>query len=211
MVELGQIERPQAGEFSGKRKLYCVANIYPIEASEPVYRELVTRYWEEVDRQIEKVEVAGKVQKVFCEIIYQRGDEALEVLSKLNEPMGKLVRKKLDEGGTLVPLEDKDILGPYTDWGNCLRVVFTQEVFSKILEYYKEYAEKRLQHFMSMIGSNLAQSEAGLLLMKDEDRSRLQFPKDIEVFLITPPAYDDIMRWFREKVRKESEEQNQTG
>jgi hypothetical protein len=211
MVELGQIERPQADEFSGKRKLYCVANIYPIEASEPGYQELVTRYWEEVEKQIEKVEVAGKVQKVFCEIVYQQGDEALDVLGRLNEPMVRVIRKKLGEGSTLVPLEHKDILGPYTDWGNCLRVVFTKEVFSKILEYYKEYAEKRLQHFMGMIESNLAESEAGLLFMKDEDRSSLQFPKDIEVFLITPPSYDDIMRWFREQVMKKSEGSDQAG
>jgi hypothetical protein len=42
--------------------------------------------------------------------------------------------------------------------------------------------------------------------MKDEDRSKLQFPKDIEVFLITPPSYDDIIRWFREKLVKQSQE-----
>jgi hypothetical protein len=211
MVELGKIQRPQAEEFSGKRKLYCVANIYPIEDTEKEYQELVIKYWDEVDLQIEKVEAAGKAQKVFCEFISQQGDEALDVLGRINERMGEVIKKKLSEGSTLIPLEDKDILGPYTDWGNCLRVVFTKEVFSRVLEFYKEFAEKRLQHFMSVIDSNLAESEAGLLFMKDDDRSRIQFPKDIEVFLITPPSYDDIMRWFREKVRKESEEQNQTG
>jgi hypothetical protein len=54
---------------------------------------------------------------------------------------------------------------------------------------------------MSVINSNLKEDEAGLLIMKDEDRAKLQFPSDIEVFLITPPAYDDIIRWFREKWR----------
>ena len=211
MVELGQIQRPLADEFSGKRKLYCVANIYPVEEAENYYHELVRKYWDEVAQQIEKVEAAGKVQKIFCEIIYQQGDEALNVLGTINERMLQIIKKKLEEGSTLIPLENKEILGPYTDWSNCLRVVFTKEVFSKILEFYKEFSEKRLQHFMSVIDSNLAEAEAGLLFMKDEDRSKLQFPKDIEVFLITPPSYDDIIRWFREKARKESEEQNQTG
>jgi hypothetical protein len=211
MVELGQIQRPQAGEFSGKRKLYCIANIYPIEEAESDYRELVTKYWDEVALQIEKVEAAGKAQKIFCEVVYQQGDEALDVLGKINERMARIVKKKIGEGSTLIPLESREILGPYTDWGNCLRVVFTKEVFTKILEFYKEFSEKRLQHFMSVIDSNLTESEAGLLFMKDEDRSRIQFPKDIEVFLITPPSYDDIMRWFREKVMKKSEEQDQTG
>ncbi len=206
MVELGQIQRPHAGEFSGKRKLYCVANIYPVEEADKDYQELVAKYWDEVAQQIEKVETAGKAQKVFCEMVYKQGDEALDVLGRLNEQMAGIIKKKLGEGSTLVPLEDKEILGPYTDWGNCLRVVFTKEVISRILEFYKDVAEKRLQHFMSIIDSNLAESEAGLLFMKDEDRSRIQFPKDIEVFLITPPSFDDIMRWFREKIGKQSQE-----
>jgi hypothetical protein len=206
MVELGQIQRPLADEFSGKRKLYCVANIYPVEEAENDYHELVRKYWDEVAQQIEKVEAAGKVQKIFCEIIYQQGDEALNVLGTINERMLQIIKKKLEEGSTLIPLENKEILGPYSDWSNCLRVVFTKEVFSKILEFYKEFSEKRLQHFMSVIDSNLAEAEAGLLFMKDEDRSKLQFPKDIEVFLITPPSYDDIIRWFREKLVKQSQE-----
>jgi hypothetical protein len=206
MVELGQIQRPLADEFSGKRKLYCVANIYPVEEAENDYQELIRKYWDEVAQQIEKVETAGKVQKIFCEIIYQQGDEALNVLGKINERMLQIIKKKLEEGSILIPLENKEILGPYTDWSNCLRVVFTKEVFSKILEFYKEFSEKRLQYFMSVIDSNLAEAEAGLLFMKDEDRSKLQFPKDIEVFLITPPSYDDIIRWFREKLVKQSQE-----
>ena len=206
MVELGQIQRPLADEFSGKRKVYCVANIYPVEEAENYYHELVRKYWDEVAQQIEKVETAGKVQKIFCEIIYQQGDEALNVLGTINERMLQIIKKKLEEGSTLIPLENKEILGPYTDWSNCLRVVFTKEVFSKILEFYKEFSEKRLQYFMSVIDSNLAEAEAGLLFMKDEDRSKLQFPKDIEVFLITPPSYDDIIRWFRGKLVKQSQE-----
>jgi len=211
MVELGQIQRPLADEFSGKRKLYCVANIYPVEKAENDYHELVRKYWDEVAQQIEKVEAAGKVQKIFCEIIYQQGDEALNVLGTINERMLQIIKKKLEEGSTLIPLENKEILGPYSDWSNCLRVVFTKEVFSKILEFYKEFSERRLQHFMSVIDGNLAEAEAGLLFMKDEDRSKLQFPKDIEVFLITPPSYDDIIRWFREQVMKKSGEKDQTG
>lgn len=211
MVELGQIQKPQAREFTGKRKLYCIANIYPIEEAEKDYRELVTKYWDEVVQQIEKLESAGKAQKIFCEIVYQQGDEALNVLSKLNEQMAGIIKKKLKEGSTLIPLENKEILGSYTDWGNCLRVAFTKEVFSKILEFYKEFAEKRLEHFINVIDSNLVESEAGLLFMKDDDRSRLQFPKDIEVFLVTPPSYDDIMRWFREQVMKKPGEKDQTG
>jgi len=37
--------------------------------------------------------------------------------------------------------------------------------------------------------------------MRDEDRIRLQLSSDIEIFLVTPPSYDDILRWFREKAK----------
>jgi len=127
---------------------------------------------------------------------------------KINERIPQIIRNKSEEGGVLIPLENKDILGPYTDWGNCLRVVFTREVFKRVLEFYTEAAEKRLQHIMSLIESKLLEAEAGLLIMKDEDRAKLQFPKDIEVFLITPPSYDDIMRWFRERMSRSPKEDN---
>ena len=206
MVELGQIDRPETEMFVGKRKLYCVANIYPIEDAPDNYKELFNKYWDEVIQQIEKIEVAGKIKKIFCEIIYSQGDEALNILTKLNERIVQIIKKKVEEGGTLFPLENKEILGPYTDWGNCLRVVYTKEVFMKVLEFYTEFSDKRLQQILSIIDSNLSDAEAGLVLMKDEDRAKLQFPSDIEVFLITPPSYDDVIRWFREKLIKKSTE-----
>lgn len=204
MVELGQIDRPNVEDFARKKKIYCIANIYAIEDAPDDFKALVNRYWDEVIRQIEKIETAGKATKIFCELIYEDGDEALKILAEMNERIPPIIRKKLDEGGTLIPLEDRDILGPYTDWGNCLRVVFTRDVFNKVLEFYTECAEKRLQYIMKQVENSLSEAEAGILILKDEDRTRLQFPKDIEVFLITPPSYDDIMRWLRERFTQKS-------
>ena len=206
MAELGQIEKPGTESFTGKRKLYCVPNIFPLYDPPEDFKELFNKYWNEVDQQIEKLEVAGKVKKIFCEMVYTEKEEMMEILGRFNERVQQIVKKKVEEGGTLLPLEDKEIFGPYIDWGNCLRVVSTQEVFTKILEYYTEFAMKRLQHILSVIDSNLTEAEAGLLILKDEDRAKLQFPGDIEVFLVTPPSYDDIMRWFREKWKEKSEQ-----
>jgi hypothetical protein len=206
MVELAQIKKPEAESFAGKRKLYCVASIFSAEDAPDDYKALVTKYWDEIVGQIEKMEAAGKIKKIFCEIILQGGEGALTILEKINERIPALIKKKQEEGGALVPLESPELLGPYTDWSNCLRVVYTKEVFTKVLEFYNEFAEKRLRHILQVIESNLAGSEAGLLILKDEDRVKLQFPKDIEVFLITPPSYDDIIRWFREKMTEKAKE-----
>lgn len=207
MVELGKITKPETEIYSNKRKLYCIANVYTIEDAPEDFKKLVDTYWDQVTGQLEKIEAAGKVKKIFCETIYQGGEEALEILSKLNERVAQLVRKKLDEGGILLPLEKKEILGPFSDWGNCLRVVFTQEVFEKVFEFYREYSEKRIRHILDTIEANLSEAEAGLLIMKDEDRAKLQFPNDIEVFLITPPSYDDIMRWLRNKLAEKPKDE----
>lgn len=197
MAELGKIEKPSAESFLNKRKLYCVANIYFIEDAPDEFKTLVNKYWDEVIQQIDKMESAGKIKKIFCEIIYQNGEKALNILSKINERIPAFIKKKLEEGSTLLPLEKKEIFGPYTDWGNCLRVVLTHEVFKQVFEFYTEFSEKRLQHILNVIDTNLSETDAGLLIMKDDDRAKLQFPKDIEVFLITPPSYDDIIRWLR--------------
>ncbi len=206
MAELGQIQRPDVEEFRGKRKLYCVANIYPMEDAPNDFTELLNKYWDEVVRQLEKIENAGKAGKIFCELISEQSDQEFGILNKMNERTYQIIKQRLDQGDTLVPLERKEIFGPYTDWGNCLRVVFTKEVFTKVLEFFMEFSEKRSQHILKVIDDNLAEAEAGLLIMKDEDRAKLQFPKDIEVFLITPPSYDDIIRWLRDKLIKKTAE-----
>ena len=41
MVELGQIEKPEAEKYSGKRKLYCIANIYVIEEAPDDFKNLI--------------------------------------------------------------------------------------------------------------------------------------------------------------------------
>lgn len=211
MAELGQIERPSQESFAGKKKLYCVHTVYFSENAPDGYKELFNKYWDEVFQQIEKIEVAGKISKIFCESIFTTGKEALDVLSRMNEKAAWIVNKKLEQGGTFVPLENREIFGHFLDWGNCLMVVRTNEVFEMVREFYTEWSGKRLQHILEVILGSLSEGEAGLLLLKNEDRVKLQFPNDIEVFLITPPSYDDLLKWARERTKnkgweKEAEE-----
>ncbi|OGW38506.1 MAG: hypothetical protein A2Y97_00530 [Nitrospirae bacterium RBG_13_39_12] len=199
MVELGQIEKPAAESFSGKRKLYCLSNVLPLEDATDEYKELFNQYWDDVNKQMKKLESIGKIKKIFCENILAQGEEALNMLAKINERALQIIKGKIEEGAVLIPVEHEEILGPFIDWGNCLRVVRTKKVFDKVLELYTEMLNKRLQNILDVIESNLSEEEAGLFIIRDEDRVKLQFPKDIEVFLITPPSYDSIMKWFRER------------
>jgi hypothetical protein len=201
MVELGQIKKPEIERFSSKRKLYCVPNVYLIKDAGDEYNELVDKYWGDVVQQIERLESAGKIKKIFYESIYTQGEEALNVLAKINEKAHIIVKKKVEEGAVLLPIESKEIFGTFLDWRNCLAVVRTEEVSIKVFEFYMEIYNKRLQHIQNTVESNMVEGEAGLLIMTDEDRIKLQFPADIEIFLVTPPSYDDLLRWFREKLK----------
>jgi hypothetical protein len=202
MAELGKIEKPAAEGYIAKRKLYCVSSVYILKEAPEDYRALFERYWDEVGTHLGRLDAAGKVKKVFCEDISSSGEESLDALARINERTFALIKEKVGEGAVLLPLEKEEILGPFLDWAHCLNIVRSREAFEKVMGFYSELLEKRLAHAKEVIEDNLSAGEAGLLIMRDEERMRLQFPPDIEVFLVTPPAYDDILKWFRGKMKE---------
>lgn len=109
MVELGQIEKPTVESFAGKRKLYCLPNIYPVDDAPDEYKDLFNKYWDEVAEQIEKLEAVGRIKKIFCENIFLKGEEALDVLAKINDRALQIVRKKIEQGAVLLPVESEEI------------------------------------------------------------------------------------------------------
>lgn len=202
MVELGKIERPEAKNYKEKRKIYFVPNIFLIENEE--YKELFNRYWQQVSVQVDRLEIAGVVNKIFCEILTVEEEKPLlDIVSSFNNHLKSIIEKKMEKGATLIPLEEKNIFFQYLDWGKCLSVISTQEVFDKVYPLYRESYQKRLDKITEIIDKNLAEGEAGLLILKDEDRLSLVLPTDIELFLVIPPAFDDINKWFRQRFASE--------
>lgn len=207
MAELGKIQRPEVESFKGKRKLYCVTNINAMDFSDDDFIALINKFWDEVSQQLERLESAGKIKKIFIENIYLQGDEGLEILKGLNEKVFSIVKERVEKGADFLPLEREEIFGPYLDWANCLSIVRTKEVFEKVYEFYKDIFDRRIKYMQGLIESNLLEDEAGLLIMRDEDRMKLQLPTDIEIFLVTPPSYDDIIKWLRKKIENLKGEQ----
>lgn len=202
MAELGSIEKPTISSFAGKRKLYCIPNIYPIPDKDIEYKSLCEKFWKEAQEQLQKLESLGKASVIFCEMIYEK-DDALQVLLKIDEVLHNIIKNQVERGTKLVPIEEEEeTFGTYIDWANCLRVVNTKSVFTKILEFFNDTANKRFRHIAEVVDKNLQDSDAGILIIKDEDRRKISFPQDIEIFLVTPPAYDDILRFVRNKYEK---------
>lgn len=201
MTELGKLEKPTVDNYSFKRKLYCVPNVIPFTDISDEYTKLLDNYWRDIVLQLEKLTNVWKIKKIFCENIYLEGQDALEVLQNTNKKAFDIIQTKIQEGASLVPLENKELFGLFIDWRNCLSVVRTADVFRQVYSFYNEALNKRLQHIKEVIENNLSEEEASLLLMEDEIRAKIQFPPDIEVFLVRPPSYDDLLKWLRNNLR----------
>ena len=203
MTTLGKIEKPEAEQYKSRKKIYFVRNLYIPQNATDKYRETVKRYWQEVDEHLTKLEAAGKVSKIFCESIYMTGEESMKVLSAMNVQLEQIVKKKIDAGATFLPLEDKEIFGAFIDWNNCLMLVRTAGVYERVLKFYQEAVKNRFQHIKSVLRDNIAEGEAGLLIMRNDDQQSFDTPEDMELFFITPPAYDDLLKYIRDGESKD--------
>ncbi len=59
-------------------------------------------------------------------------------------------------------------------------------------EFYVEASRKRYEHIARRIDEALKANEVGMLFIREGHR--VQFPQDIEVFSVAPPALDEIRR-----------------
>ena len=199
MTELGKISKPDIAKYKDKKKIYFVRNIYLPQNATDKYKSIFNRYWKEVDEHLDKLEHAGKISGIFCESIYMTGEKAMEVLKTMNAQMEQIVKKKSDAGAKLIPLEDEEIFGAYIDWNNCMMIIRTSKVYDKVQEELRAVVKDRFKHIKSVFESSIGQAEAALLIMRGEDRDLLELPDDIELFMISPPAYDDLMKFLRDR------------
>ena len=198
MAEIGKINKPEAALYKNKKKIYFLTNLFLPPNATDIYKSIFDRYWKEVGDHLDKLEIAGKVSKIFCESIYMTGEKSMKVLNAMNPMLSKIVQKKIDAGGKLLPLESQDIFGAYIDWNNCHMVVRTPKVDEIIHKYLKEAVRERFEYIKSVLKENIAEGEAILLIMREEDREFLKLPEGIELFSITPPAYDDLNKFIRD-------------
>jgi len=203
--KLGKVEKPLVEKFKEKRKLYCVPLIFSDKDALKNYLEIFNRYWDEVAEHITNLEKAGKVKKIYHESISIGGEDGLQAIKEINKRSYQLVNSKYAQGIELQALEDKDLFNEYMDWSMCRLVIGrSQKVVNKIQEFYQKANEKRDEYVAKQIDNTLKKGEAGMLIMSDEYRMRIQsrLPSDIQIFLVNPPALNDIQQWLRNQLRK---------
>jgi hypothetical protein len=198
MTEIGKINKPDVEQYKNKKKIYYVKNLYLPQNATDEYKKIFDRYWSEVGEHLGKLEAAGKVSRIYCESIYMTGEESMQVLKSMNTYLEKIVKQKMDAGGEFLPIEDKELFGAYVDWNNCLMIVKTESVYELVHKHLKEAFENRFGYIQAILKESIADGEAALLIMRDGDHKFLDLPDDIELFIINPPAYDDLIQFIRD-------------
>ncbi|MFH0846586.1 MAG: hypothetical protein V1894_00810 [Chloroflexota bacterium] len=200
---LGKIEKPEAQDFKQGKKLFLVPLVFmPVEMDAGLMK-LIQRYWEEAEAHLKMLEEKlSQAKKLYHELITGAEEKGLKDIEKLSGDSFELIKRRIESGARLEKTEDEALLGEFLDWGRCLALGLQSEAaFSLIYDAYVKVQKKRNEFIVGKINETLGQGEAGILFIREGHG--LQFPVDIQVFYVAPPALDEIKRYLREPKTKD--------
>ena len=197
--ELGRMEKPEVSSFKQTRKIVQVPLVYSSKDAPPDYVELFEKYWQQVDEMITKLEARlGRVTVILHESIADSGEEGYKVMQELNPQSHTICMARSKNGGRLVAFEDPALLADVMDWERCMMIGFLSEnVARKVYDSFSESSKLRYQHISKAIADLLKDGDIALLFIREGHA--VQFPPDVDVFMVAPPALDEIHRWARER------------
>ena len=198
--ELGRITRPATANYQGKRKLLLAPLVnlaVPAESMPPEGAEILARYWDQVDVQVRAVQNAlGSVTHVYHENLPEGGDAGLGYLEATAQGSHELTAGLVQTGAVLETTESMAILAETLDLQRCLmQPLMSPAVAGRLQEWFGEANHRRYEFVADAIDNTLGEDETGLLLINE--RHQVQFPADIEVIYIAPPALDEFRRWLQ--------------
>jgi hypothetical protein len=200
--ELGKIEKPPIDEFKEGKKLYFVPLVFSGKELPAEFAEKYNRYWEQVEAQITNLESKlGPVSYIFHELVTESGEAGLKSIEQINESSATIIRRRVEKGATLEATEDAEILAELMDWSRCLSIgLQSQTVISKIYDFYSQANDKRNEQLARKLNESLKENKTGVLIMGEGHH--IQFPSDVRVFYVAPPALDELKRWMRDYEEK---------
>jgi hypothetical protein len=205
--ELGKIEKPAVDSFEKSRKLFFVPVLYSGGGMPEEYIKLLDKYWEQVSQQLGDLSSKlGAVKRIFHEMIDASGEQGALAIKELDERSYNIIKSFTDKQARLEALEDSGLLTEYMDWSRCLMIGLQNPgVMSKVYESYIQAGKKRNEEIKKKIDDTLKANEIGILMMRENHQ--IQFPTDIQVFYVSPPALDEVKRWAREQESKSAKEE----
>lgn len=195
--ELGRIGQPAAERFAGKRKLFLIPLVYEPPDQPDEGQAVLARYWRQVRSQVASLESRlGTVRHLYHETVTEGGTEGLQHMEGASRHSRPFAQEKCQEGAALEATEDEGLLAEILDLQRCLSFPFaSSKVARQLHEWFTESSRKRYEHIARRIDETLQKAEVGLLLISE--RHQVQFPGDVEVFYVSPPALDEYRRWLQ--------------
>ena len=196
-----QMPKPDARQYEGNRKLFLVP-VYLLGPDAPEEgQRLLEQYWSEVRGHVENLERSlGKVVRVYHEAVFTGGDEGMAMVEAMNPKGYSFVQAICQSGATLEAAEDGDLVHESSDWQRCISVgLMSQKVLTFAMEGFQEATRLRYERLGKGIDETLKGSESGILFIREDHR--VQFPSDIQVFYVAPPALDALNRWRTDQMR----------
>ena len=219
MAELGKIEKPEASNFSAKRKLYVIPTL-PFEELSMQYDigMKVERFWGEVREKINYfISTYGNINTLYIEGINEdqkSGQEYLEKLGKENNYY-KLLKDLIDGGAVIRGIEESGRMEKLKLLFEEYSKSFLPEIKEFHMAYYgkdinfegwREYLVKNIAEMQDEMGKSatrilgeLPPDSSGVLIISDG--RPVEFPAGSDVFQIRPPAFDEIERNIRHKIK----------
>ena len=197
---LSQFSKPEAEQYQEKRKLFLVPNYGFAPGAPGEGQEHLERYWTGVRDQVNNLERSlGAVKYVFHEMLFSDGDEGMSLLENLSPQGSSFIQTLCNSTASLVVTEDRALVEENTDWQRCLSIgLVSPTVTEAAMEGFKQTNRKRFEHIGEVIDSSLKEGEVGALFVREDHG--IQFPSDIQVFYIAPPALDALKRWLNDQV-----------
>lgn len=200
--ELGRIERPTAESFEGTRKIFLVPLVYSPAEPPADYVGMLERYWAGVRNQVRRLsERTSPVARVYHEGVFESGEAGVKMIEQINLRSHTLIAEYVSATANVESLEDSELFAESVDWQRCLMMgPMSRKVMDLALSGYREATRQRFDVMAKRINDTLLAGESAILLIQEEHS--IQFPRDVQVFYVAPPALDEIHRWQRENQRR---------
>ena len=201
----GEIQKPDAERYRKGRKLYLVPLFTSVGDAPADLKKKIERYWSGAQEHIARLEAAlGPVNRVYHEAIYLSGDNGAGLVEQFNPSGYPMIKSRCDVGAQLEATEDRALVEQTSDWQRCLSVgLISEKATTTVFQSLMEVTDQRYQHIASRIDETLGKDESAILVIGDSHR--IQFPGDIQVFYVAPPALDELRRWFDNQMRRSRE------
>ncbi len=200
-----KMPKPGAEQYKDTRKLFLVPTYMLAPDAPDDGQTLLDRYWSEVRDHIENLErTLGKVSHVYHEAVFVDGDAGMGMIESLNPKSVSFIRAMCHSDARLEATDNQELLEESTDWQRCISIgLMSMKVMDTAVQRFCEATDSRYAHIGKRIADTLQSGEAGVLFIRPDHR--VQFPDDVKVFYVSPPAQDAFKRWMDDQMRAASQ------